>query len=154
MLGMLHKQLGMRRNVQKTDMLRHNSSLPLFWLWRCLARFWSSFGSEVRTIGWYLSKIKLSIFSLQEAPGALFHHSTRGIVTYSFSRALGMLYFGVRPRIIYGCIERWTLYYTPLDAHKSLRAPTSRARLALVFRIVFLISRSPGRCYPLSCDKC
>ena len=96
---------------KNTDILRHNGSLPLFWLWRCLARFWSSFGSEVRTIGWYLSKINFSIFSLQEAPGALFHHSTHGIVTYSFSRDLVMLYIGVRPRIIYGCIERWTLYF-------------------------------------------
>ena len=94
---------------KKNDILPHNSSLPLFWLWCCLARFLSSFGSEVYTIGWYRSHIKLPIFPLQEAPGALFHHSTCGIVTYPFFRALGMFNFGVIPRINYGCIDRWTL---------------------------------------------
>ena len=37
MLGMLHKQLWMKWNVQKKDMLRHNSGLPLLGLWNPLA---------------------------------------------------------------------------------------------------------------------
>ena len=92
------------------------SPRPVLWivfrcfdLWRCLVRVLPSFGLKHGTISWYLSQINLFIFSLQGAPEVLFHHSTCRRVTYSFSHALGMLYFGVRPRIIYGCINRWTL---------------------------------------------